>query len=131
MYIRILLFLLLGQDVKLECSGCDRVLRIGNTAYYCPGSEGIMFFRCDVINQTAFTLLYNDGFFAADSRDSPIIFHEDGVFSIELRSVMADGLFANFTTFMWFDTADIMDNVSITCTSLNDAESMMIHRIGK
>lgn len=130
MYIYHFYFYITGQDVKLVCSGCDHVLRIGNTAYYCPGSEAILFFRCDVTNETSFTLKYNDGIFVADSTDSPTS-RIDGVFSIQLQSVEADGFFANFTTLIWFDTADIMDSITITCESFEDIQSIIINPVGK
>lgn len=116
----------------MVCSGCDHVLREGNTSYYCPATENILFFNCDITQH--FILRWQiDGvdIFVYSTPNQPR-YEVYGVYSVHTPNIdFDDDPVGNFTSILWFDTADIMDNVTVTCAYSQHSESMLIKPVGQ
>lgn len=133
LYVNVCYFIDADPSIEMVCSGCDRFLREENTAYYCPGRENLLFFRCDVILEVDLSWIVNGEsivlfFNPAQNRHQTI-----RKYSVFTPVIVFDGPVSNITSFFWFDTSDIIGSVDVTCesTQLENKPTISINPLGQ
>ena len=120
-------------SIEMVCSGCDRFLREENAAYYCPGRENVLFFRCDVILQVDLSWTVNGESIVLFFNPTQTRHQTFGKYSVYTPVIVFDGPVSNITSFLWFDTFDIVGSVDVTCESsqLESKPTININPLGQ
>lgn len=129
------LFFLGVGVLHTDCIGCNDLLQVGNTSYYCRGMNKILFFRCDIIGGPGINWLINDVVIdTINNVDSGNTFQTiEGYISIYTQTVDIndDGFRNNVTSYLWFNTADLQEETTVTCSGAGRRESVNVKSLGK
>lgn len=116
------------------CIGCNDLLQVGNTSYYCRGTNKILLFRCDLTEGISISWIFNDDVIENIANlDSGNTFQtKRGFISIYTQTVDTneDGSRTNITSYLWFNTADIPEETTVTCSGAGSSDSVNVKPLG-